>query len=113
MTEAAERDEGLSAGAQLRPRDELLAALPLEKVRALDRGRFTRREILAFLDGKSAYADAPLEGVYLRREQDGKLVTRAKLVRPDFVQGIGAHWSKGQLTANTLRGAEGLPAFKA
>lgn len=64
-------------------------------------------DALQFLDTPSAFRDGPVEGVYLRYEEDKHAATgggrdkgctakmkaeRCKLVRPDFVQGITKHW---------------------
>lgn len=93
-------------------RNALLVALGLARIRPVARGRFTRREVLSLLDEKSAYADAPLEGLYLRRESGGCLTARAKLVRAEFTQAIGEHWSKGRQISNALRkDLEQVPAL--
>ncbi len=84
-------------------RDALLDALGLAKIHPMTRRRFDRREVLSLLGGRSAYADGPLEGVYLRREHGGILLARAKLVRAEFTQTIGEHWSKGGQVSNALQ----------
>ena len=45
-----------------------------------------------------------LEGVYIRLESKNMLVARAKVVRKDFIQDIGEHWSKKRLVKNELIG---------
>lgn len=50
---------------------------------------------------KSAFSDSLIEGIYFRWDQDGKLKTRAKLVRSDFICG-DEHWSKGKITLNGI-----------
>lgn len=37
----------------------------------------------------------PFVLVYLRKEKDGVLVERAKVVRAEFVQAITTHWATG------------------
>ena len=72
-------------------------------------------ELLALLDTKSEFRDGFVEGIYLRLDQQRKdveqpdgvkfgpfLERRAKLVRPDFIQSIEDHWSKGQLVKNVV-----------
>lgn len=88
-----------------RRRDALFAATGLKPVRELARGRFRLPELRAMLSEPSGYGDGPVEGVYLRREDDEWLLQRAKLVRPEFVQAIGEHWSRGPLHVNRLRTA--------
>jgi hypothetical protein len=43
-----------------------------------------------------------MEGIYLRLENGPWLAKRAKVVRADFVQDIGDHWSKRPLIKNQL-----------
>ncbi len=87
-----------------RRRDELLRAASVAAVPHIARGRFRVAELEAML-GPSRLTDGPMEGVYVRREDDDWLIARAKLVRAEFVQAIGDHWSSQQLRKNAL--AEG------
>ncbi|KAJ3003079.1 hypothetical protein HKX48_001969, partial [Thoreauomyces humboldtii] len=48
---------------------------------------------------RSRYYDGVVEGLYIRKERDGKVVDRAKLVRTDFIAG-NEHWSKGIIMRN-------------
>ncbi|KAI8594083.1 hypothetical protein BDZ88DRAFT_402519 [Geranomyces variabilis] len=50
---------------------------------------------------RSQYYDGVVEGFYLRKEKDGVLIDRAKIVRSDFIAG-NDHWTKGVLTENTV-----------
>lgn len=50
----------------------------------------------------SAYRDGGCEGVYLRYEDKDWLIARAKLIHPDFVQGIGEHWRARSMRWNAL-----------
>ena len=43
-----------------------------------------------------------MEGIYLRRDQGDWLEERAKIVRPEFVEGIDGHWSEQSLKKNAL-----------
>lgn len=52
--------------------------------------------------GPSRLAEGPAEGLYVRREAEGQLVARAKLVRGEFVQAIDEHWSSRTLEENQL-----------
>lgn len=85
-------------------RDSLLGQIGICSVPQLGRGRFTLPDLKQMLDTPSSFSTAPREGIYLRQERSGLLVTRAKLVRPEFVQQIAEHWSKGLLHANHLVG---------
>lgn len=82
-------------------RDSLAHRLDLATVPSMGRGRFRLGELRALL-GQSALTDGPPEGLYVRREQGGHLVQRAKLVRPEFAQAIEEHWSRRQLQPNQL-----------
>lgn len=86
-------------------RDALLRAAGLPRVRQVARRAFTKEELTALLALPSAYGDGSIEGLYLRREDGDWLLDRAKLVRPEFVQAIGEHWSRGPLHTNRLQPA--------
>ena len=49
----------------------------------------------------SQYYDGRIEGIYVKVEQDGKVVCRGKVVRGDFIAG-NDHWTKGKLQVNGL-----------
>lgn len=82
-------------------RNALAESLGIATVPELGRGRQTVDSLRALL-GQSQLTDGPAEGLYLRREVDGVLSGRAKLVRPEFVQAVEAHWSKRPLEHNQL-----------
>jgi ATP-dependent RNA circularization protein (DNA/RNA ligase family) len=82
-------------------RNELANRLHIAVVPEFRRGRFDLESIKRLL-GSSHLTDGPAEGLYVRREVEGRLVKRAKLVRPEFVQAIGDHWSKRRLVENQL-----------
>lgn len=84
-------------------RDELVRSLGLELVPRLDEGHFSLTELRAML-GKSRLSDGPAEGLYVRRDEGDYLADRAKLVRPEFVQAIGDHWSRRAIESNQLEG---------
>ena len=44
-----------------------------------------------------------MEGIYLRRDRGDWLEGRAKIVRLEFAEGIGKHWSELPLEKNSLR----------
>lgn len=82
-------------------RNLLAADLGLAVVPRLGHGRFDPSQLPALLD-RSRLTDGPTEGLYVRYEASGRLVARAKLVRAEFVQAIGAHWTKRKLETNQL-----------
>ncbi|NJO12428.1 MAG: RNA ligase family protein [Gammaproteobacteria bacterium] len=84
-------------------RNELAHPLDLAVVPELGRGVFCIGGLKKLL-GRSALTDGPAEGLYVRREQAGDLMPRAKLVRPEFVQNIEEHWSKRRIEANNVVG---------
>ncbi|MGB8354553.1 MAG: RNA ligase family protein [Chthoniobacteraceae bacterium] len=83
-------------------RDELLAEIGLVSVHRVASGRFTFSDVQAMLFEPSAYYCGPVEGIYLRRENEWGLERRAKLVRAEFVQAIEEHWSNLPLRANQV-----------
>jgi hypothetical protein len=82
-------------------RNELARQLGIVTVPELGRGRHTVESLKKLL-GRSHVTDGPAEGLYVRREEAGRLVARAKLVRAEFVQAIDEHWSKRRLEENQL-----------
>ena len=81
--------------------DELLNPLGIRRVPCLGSGRFTIDDLVDLMT-TSHVGDHPMEGVYVRAESENWLEVRAKLVRPEFVQAIGEHWSRGPLRRNEL-----------
>ncbi|GAB7348945.1 hypothetical protein MBLNU459_g7630t2 [Dothideomycetes sp. NU459] len=49
----------------------------------------------------SIYYNGLIEGLYVRRQQDGKTIDRAKIVRSDFISG-NDHWSRGKIVQNRV-----------
>lgn len=82
-------------------RDEFLEKMAIARVPIIARGRFTFRDIPKLLS-QSKLGSEPAEGLYLRHDQGERLVQRAKLVRPAFIQSIGQHWSQSEIQPNRL-----------
>lgn len=82
-------------------RDAFAAGLGIATVPRLDRRRYDLASLMRLLDA-SRLTDGPAEGLYLRREVEDRLIARAKLVRAEFVQAIGEHWTKRALEPNRL-----------
>ncbi|MDR1533734.1 MAG: RNA ligase family protein [Planctomycetota bacterium] len=82
-------------------RDGLLAKMSLARVPFLARGRFSLSNLGNLLP-RSRFSDQPAEGLYLRRDRGGWLEERAKLVRPEFIQSLGEHWSASPRRLNRL-----------
>jgi RNA ligase-like protein len=83
-------------------RDQLAKHLDIAIVPRIASGRFDLADLVALL-GPSKVGAGPAEGLYVRREEGDRLVARAKLARPEFVQAIGTHWSRGPLRTNLLK----------
>jgi atypical dual specificity phosphatase len=68
------------------------------------RGMISRSELLGYMKRQSAYYGGPIEGVYVRFENEKRSITeeRGKIVRSDFIAG-NEHWSKGETQMNALR----------
>lgn len=87
-------------------RDSLVCSLGLHSVPVLGSGLYTLAALRLLLQNtRSKYANAPIEGLYIRAEKGGWLVKRAKLVRPEFVHSIDQHWTARSLVQNSLSGA--------
>lgn len=84
-------------------RNDWASQYGIETAPQLKRGRFELCELEAILlNLKSAYGSERVEGLYLRWDEGEWLGGRAKLVRAEFVQAIGEHWSKRMLESNKL-----------
>ncbi len=82
-------------------RNNLLGKIGIPAAPLLTNGHFSFPELEELLTC-SKLSSEPAEGIYLRYERDGKLVSRAKLVRPAFIQTVNEHWAKSQIQPNTL-----------
>jgi hypothetical protein len=82
-------------------RDEFTDGIGLARVPKVAQGRFNVPDIVRML-GASQLSNSPAEGVYVRRDDNERLVARAKVVRPEFVQQIDSHWSGRSMQTNTL-----------
>jgi len=85
----------------VRRRNEFVKSLGLITVPFLDTGCFTRPELLKYI-ARSSMTDRQMEGIYLRKEKKDILAARAKIVRPEFMQSVGKHWTKRALEKNKL-----------
>lgn len=84
-------------------RDRLAKELDLVAVPRLSSGKFslaTLKELL--LKQTSVFRPGALEGLVVRREDGEWLDSRAKLVRPEFTQGIDEHWRRRPIEWNQL-----------
>lgn len=82
-------------------RDDVFHRLGIVSVPVLGRGRFSLKKLKGFL-AKSSLGDKPAEGIYLRVDEGDWLIHRTKLVRPEFIQTIGEHWSRKSIQPNRL-----------
>jgi ATP-dependent RNA circularization protein (DNA/RNA ligase family) len=93
-------------------RNNVAAQLDSPVVPRLLHGQISLKSLKEFVQAQpSAFREGPLEGVVVRRESADWLESRAKLVRPDFVQAIAEHWSHRRIEWNKLdpASASGLP----
>ena len=74
-------------------RNALLKKTNVAIVPKIGYGRFDLDYLLA-MEFTSSYGDETSEGIYLRRDSEKWLECRAKIVRANFSQSIGVHWSK-------------------
>jgi ATP-dependent RNA circularization protein (DNA/RNA ligase family) len=84
-------------------RNRLMQLLGIAVVPEVARGSFQLDSVRRLLtSSQSALGSEPVEGLYLRREEEEWLQDRAKIVRPEFVQNIGEHWSSRTIEKNRL-----------
>jgi hypothetical protein len=91
-------------------RASLLAGGPVVSVPVLGAGSVSR--IDSYI-GRSRYSTTELmEGLYLKREEDGRVAARYKYVRPGFLQAVAdsdSHWMDRPIEPNLLR--DGVDLF--
>jgi len=84
-------------------RNRLLERLGLCAVPELGRGHYVIDSLRTLISKEhSRLGLGAIEGLYLRRDSQGWLKRRAKLVRPEFVQAIGEHWSSRPIERNHI-----------
>jgi atypical dual specificity phosphatase len=71
-------------------------------------GNFTIEQLLEMLNRKSQFYEGPLEGIYIRVQDNKTLKQRAKIVRHDFLQKDSndqevRHYSKNIMIRNILK----------
>jgi ATP-dependent RNA circularization protein (DNA/RNA ligase family) len=83
-------------------RDEFARQLGLSTVPSIAKGQFDI-SALESMFGPSKFGAARMEGIVLRAENEERLLARAKLLAPGFVQSIGEHWTRGRRRRNRIR----------
>jgi len=84
-------------------RDKMLSALNLYSVPRIAKGHFSLSQVMKLLeDSASAFGSSKIEGLYLRREAQGWLEQRVKIVQSEFIQSITSHWSSRPLSRIAL-----------
>lgn len=93
-------------------RDDFARRVGLPVVRTVSRGLTTLADLTRRLSAEpSVYRAGPVEGFVIRKETSDWLLARAKLVHPEFVQGIAEHWRRRRIEWNRLEhGATDEPA---
>lgn len=85
-------------------RDALAARMGFAVIREVLCRRTTLAELTSRLSAEpSRYYAGPIEGFVIRKESSDWLLTHAKLVHPEFVQGIGEHWRRRRIEWNRLQ----------
>lgn len=82
-------------------RNKMLKYMDISIICQYSKGFFQLKDLYS-LFSKSNYGDMVCEGLYIRWDENGWLKKRAKLVRYDFRQEIGEHWSRKELKRNKL-----------
>ncbi|KAI4842859.1 hypothetical protein E4T45_08877 [Aureobasidium sp. EXF-8846] len=83
---------------------ERLKDTNIHQVKVVDMEKLDEQFLLDIVRTRqSSYYEGVVEGVYLRRQKDGKTIDRAKIVRSDFIAG-DEHWNRRGVTPNTMTG---------
>lgn len=85
----------------VKQRNDLLNQMEIEIVPLLGQGIYSVDVLTKFFT-RSKYGNEMCEGIYIRQDKDNYLQYRAKMVREEFKQNIGEHWSKGRLQCNKV-----------
>jgi ATP-dependent RNA circularization protein (DNA/RNA ligase family) len=91
-------------------RRKLLAGGPVESVPVLGAGSV--REMDGFVGPSRCSSTELMEGLYLKREDGGRVTERYKYVRAGFLQAVtesGSHWADRPIEPNRLR--DGVDLF--
>lgn len=83
-------------------RNEIFKEVSIHPVPIIGMGKYSRKDLISVVQGKSSLGGGQLEGIYLRFDSKDRLVKRAKLVKEDFIQKIDEHWSKRNLIINKV-----------
>jgi ATP-dependent RNA circularization protein (DNA/RNA ligase family) len=82
-------------------RNQMFEKLNIISAPLIDIGKFTKTDIEKLISTKTSNLyHGPIEGIYLRLEDNEKLIQRAKIVNVNFIQEIGIHWNSKKLTLN-------------
>ncbi|KAI0779011.1 ATP dependent DNA ligase [Trametes elegans] len=96
-------DRSTETWAGRRTLEALLADSAIRAVPVVHEGRMLGEdELRRIVRGPSMFYEGPVEGVYVKVEKDGRVVSRGKVVRADFIAG-NEHWTKGPLRTNKLQ----------
>lgn len=80
----------------------MLASTAIQMVPVLSEGRMpSDEELRSMVQKQSQYWDGRIEGIYLKVERNGRVVSRGKVVRGDFIPG-NEHWTRGDLRTNGM-----------
>lgn len=89
-------------------RQEMLKDTPIVSVKTLNQGNFKSIKEIISLWGQSYYRNSgPMEGLYLKVEDDIEVLNRYKFISKDFLDQIlssGSHWMERPLTKNITIG---------
>ncbi|KAF8204501.1 hypothetical protein K438DRAFT_1820007 [Mycena galopus ATCC 62051] len=78
----------------------LLSGTTIQMVPVLYEGVLpSEPELKSMVQLRSKFWDGRIEGIYVKFEKDGQVVSRGKVVRSDFIAG-NEHWTKGNLRVN-------------
>lgn len=98
----------------------LLEGTGVHTVPVVHTGATTHERLLEFITSSAYQAefqnpltggtDARMEGLYLRKEANGAVTGRAKIVRPEFVEKVkqSEHWQHQQMVPNQLAEGAGI-----
>lgn len=95
-------DRRTGAFADRKSLQRILSRTSIQMVPVILEGRMLGdEELRELVQQQSSYYDGRMEGIYLKVERDGRVITRGKVVRGDFIPG-NEHWTRGNLRVNGM-----------
>ncbi|KII94225.1 hypothetical protein PLICRDRAFT_420648 [Plicaturopsis crispa FD-325 SS-3] len=100
-------DRSTNTWADRKTLSAVLSSTSIHMVPVIHEGQCpSEMELRSMVQLQSKYYDGRVEGLFVKVENHGRVLSRAKVVRGDFIAG-NDHWNKGKLQLNGIASEEG------